>query len=192
MDYSFRLLFAFVSMCRSWQAHFFLQVSFSKAHVCTCTQPTRGIPSTSRLENADEEKLPTRGTVCTRGTDTFYILAGPELLSHTLTLRWQPPALREHTKLVHICMQRPRSQSILAADSGFHFGPCAVRFIESGLHGVLLRITTELHLSTGTQHQQVTPRIVNQAYAYAPSSSQPSRASKPGPGWPTEKIKIKK
>ena len=88
MGYSFRLLFAFVSMCRSRRAHFFLQFFISAAHVCTYTQhdyddtfQQEEYQSTSRLEIADEkiptkgtEKIPTRGTVCTRGTDTFSVL----------------------------------------------------------------------------------------------------------------------
>ena len=58
----------------------FLWVFFSTAHVCTCTQhddtfQQEDYQSTSRLENADEKKIPTRGTVCTRGTDTFSVLA---------------------------------------------------------------------------------------------------------------------
>ena len=38
MDYSFRLLFAFVSMRRSRQAHFSFCGFFSTAYACTCTQ----------------------------------------------------------------------------------------------------------------------------------------------------------
>ena len=53
------------------------------------------------------------------------------LLSYTLSPifapRWQPRALREYTKLrfTYAC----KSRDLKAADSGFHFGPCAVRFI---------------------------------------------------------------
>ena len=97
-------------------------------------------PPDWKMLTKKENSNKTRGTVCTKGTGTFP--ASPAaFVSHFdthLTPRWQPRALWEHTRLIHICMQRPRSQSILAADSGFHFGPRAMRFIESCLHGVLL------------------------------------------------------
>ena len=101
MDYSFRLLFAFVSMCRSRQAQFFLQVYRNSLYQRNCMTPFPSSPTAFRL------------------------------LSHTLTPiftpRWQPRALREYTKLryTYAC----KSQDLKAADSGFHFGPCAVRFI---------------------------------------------------------------
>ena len=58
MDYSFRLLFAFVSMRRSRQAHF----SFFGFFYGTCVHvhnTTTHSNKRSRLENADEKKIPT-------------------------------------------------------------------------------------------------------------------------------------
>ena len=83
MDYSFRLLFAFVSMCRSSTCQVFLRVFFPTAHVCTCTQhddtcQQEEYQSTSRLENADEKKFQQEEQSVQlerRGTDTFSVLA---------------------------------------------------------------------------------------------------------------------
>ena len=104
MDYSFRLIFAFVSMCRSRQAQFFLQVLNT-------------------------------GTVCTRGTDTFSVLAHSfspfvsHFDTHFYTSVTAPCSAgrREYTKLLYT--YACKSRDLKAADSGFHFGPCAVRFI---------------------------------------------------------------
>ena len=97
--------FAFVSMCRSRQAQCFLQVY--------------------------------RNSLYKRNWHLFR--SRPQLFAFCLTLwhpfftpRWQPPcSAGVHKATVHICMQTPRSQTggVKAADSGFHFGPCAVRFI---------------------------------------------------------------
>ena len=72
MDYSFRLLFTFVSMCRSRQAHFSYGTRVST----------------------------TRWHIPTRGTDTFSVLALSfcPTFWHPLTPQWQPCALWEHTK----------------------------------------------------------------------------------------------
>ena len=145
MDYSFRLLFAFVSMCRSRQAQFFLQV-YRNSLYC----------------------------VCTRGTDTFSVLAHSfSPLSHTLTPiftpRWQPRALREYTKLCirYICMQKPRSQSSWLG-LPLRSLCCAIHPL-SRLHGALLRkprnsillaSSNFILLHPGTQHHRGTPPIV--------------------------------
>ena len=97
------------------------------------------------------------------------------LLSHTLTPIFYtsvtaPCSAGVHQATVHICMQKPRSRS-KAADSGFHFGPCAVRFIDwaACMHGALLRkpqnfillsSSNFILLHPGTQHHRVTPPIV--------------------------------
>ena len=92
--------FAFVSMCRSRQAQCFLQVY--------------------------RNSLYKRNWHLSRPR--------PQLFAFCLTLwhpfftpRWQPRALREYTKprYTYAC----KSRDLKAADSGFHFGPCAVRFI---------------------------------------------------------------
>ena len=72
------------------------------------------------------------GTVCTRGTDTFSVLAHSfsPFVSHFDTHFYTlvtACALREYTKLRHT--YACKSRDLKAADSGFHFGPCAVRFI---------------------------------------------------------------
>ena len=85
MDYSFRLLFAFVSMCRPRQAQFFCRFTLT-------------------------------GTVCTRGTDTFSVLAHSFLPfvshfdTHFLHLG-DSPVLCGSTQSYGVCMQKPRSQS---------------------------------------------------------------------------------
>ena len=72
------------------------------------------------------------GTICTRGTDTFSVLAHSfspfvsHFDTHFLHLG-DSPMLCGYTKLryTYAC----KSRDLKAADSGFHFGPCAVRFI---------------------------------------------------------------
>ena len=102
MDYSFRLLFAFVSMCRSRQAQFFLQVY--------------------------------RNSLYKRNWHLFR--PRPQLFAFCLTL-WHPflhlgdsPVLCGSTQSYGTHMHA-KSRDLKAADSGFHFGPCAVRFIHS-------------------------------------------------------------
>ena len=73
------------------------------------------------------------GTVCTRVTDTFSVLAHSLLPfvshfdTHFLHLGDSPVLCGSRTKLryTYAC----KSRDLKAADSGFHFGPCAVRFI---------------------------------------------------------------
>ena len=97
---SSRFAFAFVSMCRSRQAQCFLQVY--------------------------------RNSLYKRNWHLFRLR--PQLFAFCLTLwhpfftpRWQPRALREYTKLRYTYACKSRDHK--AADSSFHFGPCAVRFI---------------------------------------------------------------
>ena len=170
---------------------------FSTVHVCTYTQHDDTLKqeeyqSTSRLENADEKKSNKRNwhLFCRR----------PQLLSRTLTLICYPgdnPVLCGSTQRRYTCdaRKRPRSQAILAADSGFHFGPRAMRFIQSRLHDVLLGkpwnfifpassnfIVVALWYAASSSH----------AAADAPKLKLPSRASKLKLRWLTEKIKKKK
>ena len=199
MDYSFRLLFAFVSMCRSRQAHFFLQVFFSTAHVCTCTQhdgtfQQEEYQSTSRLENADEKNSNKRTSLHKRNWHLFR--PRPKLLSHTLTPIWHPgdiPVLCGHAGAHKAGTHMHAKAEILAADSGFHFGSSKV----ARLHGVLLGKPRNFILPAPSGFIVVAPRQAasshaadRQAYAYAPSLSLPSRASKPA--WLTEKIRKKR
>ena len=81
MDYSFRLLFDFVSMCRSRQAHvksfcgfFFLLRMCVHVHNTMTHSNKRNINQQADWKMLTK-KIPTRGTVCTRGTDTFSVLA---------------------------------------------------------------------------------------------------------------------
>ena len=183
-----------MSMCRSRQAHFFLRV-FSTAYVCTCTQPTRRIPSTIRLENADEKNSNKRNSLHKRNRHLFH-----PRWNFCLTL-WHPfdtPVLCGNTqsRYRYACKGRDL-QSILAAASGFHFSPCAMRFIESFLHDVLLGKPRNFILPASSDFIVVAPwhaassshAADRQAYTYTlmHSSSWTSRASKPG--WLTETIK---
>ena len=179
MDYSFRLLFAFVPMCRSRQAQFFLQVFFSTAHVCTCTQhdhddtsgPTRGIP----IDQQIGKKNPT-GTVCTRGTDTFSVLAHSfspfvsHFDTHFLHLGDSPVLCGSTHTHTHVrCTYACKSRDLKAADSGLPLRSlyCAIHPL-SRLHGALLRkpqnfillaSSNFILLHPGTQHHRVTPPI---------------------------------
>ena len=150
MDYSFRLLFTFVSMCcHQGLTSTFLMVFFSpsRAHVCTWTQHDDAFhkevyQSSSRLENADEKNSKkTRETVSTKGTDTFS--PSRQLLSQTLTPIWHhgdSPVLCGSTQgwYRYACKGRDLNAFLQLTRSGFHFGPRAMWFIESRLHGVLL------------------------------------------------------
>ena len=168
MDYSFRLLFDFTSMCRSGQAQFFLQVY--------------------------------RNSLYKRNWHLFR--PRPQLFAFCLTLwhpfftpRWQARALREYTKLRYTYRCACKSRDLKAADSGFHFSPCAVRFI----HWVACMVFFFANHGTSSFQRLLTFFFVapwhaasshvadRQAYAYAPGSIKPSRASKPD--WLTEKIK---
>ena len=115
------------------------------------------------------------GTVCTRGTDTFSVLAHSLLPfvshfdTHFLHLGDSPVLCGSRTKLryTYAC----KSQDLKAADLGFHFGPwlcCAIHPL-SRLHGALLRkprnfillaSSNFILLYPGTQHHRVTPPIV--------------------------------
>ena len=104
MDYSFRLLFAFVSMCHE--------------SISTSTVFSAGLQE----QSVQEELTPFPSS------PTAF-----RLLSHTLTPiftpRWQPRALREYTKLryTYACKSRDLDQSSWL---GLPLpGPCAVRFI---------------------------------------------------------------
>ena len=169
MDYSFRLLFAFVSMCRSRQAQFFLQVY--------------------------------RNSLNKRNWHLFR--PRPQLFTFCFTLwhpfftpRWQPRALREYTKLRYTYASK--SRDLKAADSGFHFGPCAVRFI----HWVACMVLFFANHGTSSFYRLLTLFCCTLARSIIESrrrssglclrpwpSNKPSRASKPG--WLTEKIKKK-
>ena len=93
MDYSFRLLFAFVSMCRSRQAQF---------RFCSLCRFT--------------------GTVCTRGTDTFSVLAHSfspfvsHFDTHFLHLG-DSPVLREYTKLRYMHAKAEISKQLTRAST---------------------------------------------------------------------------
>ena len=98
----FSFAFAFASMCRSRQAQFFQVYSLNR----------------NSLYKWNWHLFRPR----------------PQLFAFCLTLwhpfftpRWQPRALRENTKLryTYAC----KSRDLKAADSGFHFGLCAVRFL---------------------------------------------------------------
>ena len=133
MDYSFRLLVDFVSMCRSRQAHvksfcgFFFLLRMC-VHVHNTMTHSNKRQSTSRLENADEKKFQQEEQSVQEELTPFP--SSPAAFVSYLTPichPGQPRALQDHTELVHIRTQSSgRDLIILAADSGFYFGPCAM------------------------------------------------------------------
>ena len=171
--------FAFVSMCRSRQAQCFLQVSNEY-----------------------------RNSLYKRKWHLFR--PRPQLFAFCLTLwhpfftpRWQPRALREYTKLryTYACKSRDPSQSSWLG-LPLRSLCCAIHPL-SCLHGALLRKPRNFILLASSNftllhfillqpwHAASSSQAADrQAYAYAPGSNKPSRASKPG--WLTEKIKKKK
>ena len=172
MDNSFRLLFAFASMCRSRQAQFFLQVYRNSQ----CKRNWHLFRPRPQLF-----------AFCLTLWHPFLHLGDSP--SPVLD------ALRDVHKLRYICMQNPRSQSSWLG-LPLRSLCCAIHPL-SRLHGALLRkprnsillaSSNFILLRPGTQHHRVTPSHAadRQAYAYAPGSNKPS-----WPGWLTEKIKKK-
>ena len=137
MDCSFRLLFAFVSMCRSRQAQFFLQVY--------------------------------RNSLYKRNWHLFR--PRPQLFAfclhfdtHFYTSVTAPCSAEVHKATVHICMQKPRSQSSWLR-LPLRSLCCAIHPL-SRLHGALLRkqrnsillaSSNFILLHPGMQHHRVTP-----------------------------------
>ena len=176
----------------TWQA--FLRVFFSTAHVCTCTQrddtfQQEEYQSTSRLENADEKKFQQEEQSVQEELTPFP--SSPAAFVSYLTPICHPgdsPVLCKTTQSWYRDTHTKAEISILAADSGFHFSPCAMRFIESRLHDVLLGKPRNFIIPGSSNFIVVAPlhpassshAADRQAYAYAPSSSSPSRASELG------------
>ena len=106
-----------------------LFLSFAFAFVSMCRISTSTVFSAGLQEQSVQEEL----TPFPSSPTAF------RLLSHTLTPIFYtsvtaPPVLcgraGEHKATVHIHMHaKAEISNFKAADSGFHFGPCAVRFI---------------------------------------------------------------
>ena len=163
MVYSFRLLFAFVSMCRSRQAHFFLRVFIYITCVYMCTTrwhiPTGEMPINKQIGKCWRKKNSNkRNSLHKRNWHLFR--PRPELLSHTLSPIWHPgdsPVLCGSTQscmhVYPILRKSPAWSSSwktteLRSSSVFWLYCCSTWHAASSSHA------TDL-----------------QAYAYAPSSS---------------------
>ena len=142
MDYSFRLLFAFVSMCRSRQAQFFLQVYRNS------------------LYKRNWHLFPSSPTA-------FRLLS--HTLTPIFTPRWQPLALREYTKQRYYACKAEISKQLTRASTSVPIILCCAIHPLSRLHGALLRkprnfillaSSNFILLHPGTQHHPVTPPIV--------------------------------
>ena len=126
---------------------------------------------------------------------TLFPSSPAAFVSHFATPVTAPSSAGAHKAGTHT-HAKGRDQSILAADSGFHFGPRAMRFIQSRLHDVLgkprnfiLPESSDFIVVAPWHAASSSDAADRQAYAYAPRSRQPSKASKLG--WLTKKIKKK-
>ena len=141
MDFSFRLRFAFACPCVVLDKHmsslsagfFFLRRMCVHVHNTMTHFNKRNTNQQAGWKMLTKKNSNKRNSLYKSYWHLFR--PRPQLLSHI----WHPFV----TPVAAPCSapwyaRKGRDLSILAADSGFHFSPCAMRFIESRLHDVLL------------------------------------------------------
>ena len=137
----FRVYVSFsTSTCQVFLRVFFFYCACVYMYTTRWHIPTRGIPINKQIGKCWRKKNSNkRNSLYKRNWHLFR--PRPQLLSHI----WHPfvtpvtaPVLCKTTQSWYTYERKGRDLIILAADSGFYFGPCAMRFIESRLHDVLL------------------------------------------------------
>ena len=128
MDYSFCLLFAFVSMCRSRQAHFFLRVFFLR-YMCVHIRNTMTHSNKRNTNQPADWKMLTKKNP-TRGTDTFSVVARsfcPALWHSFVIPVTTPCSVGAHKEGTHVTHAKGRdlkpSSQLTQASTSVHV-PC--------------------------------------------------------------------